>query len=119
MIVSCKIGRVHWSRQHAWRTPPGSAEASNGDRRQSRDTHRASNRVKRGGSWNNQPENCRVANRNRNRPENTNSNLGFRVCLAHSSMMAETIVGHRVFLLPVSTGTNTAARRVRHPGGGW
>ncbi len=41
-----------------------------------------SNRVKRGGSWNNDARNCRVANRNNNSPENTNNNNGFRVALA-------------------------------------
>ena len=35
--------------------------------------------VLRGGSWNNNPQNCRVANRNRNTPTNTNNNNGFRV----------------------------------------
>ncbi|MEZ4775988.1 MAG: hypothetical protein R3D00_22610 [Bacteroidia bacterium] len=33
----------------------------------------------RGGSWNNNSENCRVANRNNNTPENRNNNNGFRV----------------------------------------
>lgn len=41
-----------------------------------------SNRVNRGGSWNNNPSNCRVANRNNNTPDNRNNNLGFRVALA-------------------------------------
>ncbi len=35
--------------------------------------------VCRGGSWNNNSRNCRVANRNRNNPDNRNNNLGFRV----------------------------------------
>ena len=39
------------------------------------------NRVIRGGSWNNNANNCRVANRNNNNPDNDNNNLGFRVCL--------------------------------------
>jgi len=43
---------------------------------------RASNRVIRGGSWNNNARNCRPANRNRNTPENRNNNLGFRVAAA-------------------------------------
>ena len=43
---------------------------------------RASNRVNRGGSWNNNARNCRAANRNRNTPSNRNNNLGFRVALA-------------------------------------
>jgi hypothetical protein len=38
-----------------------------------------SNRVNRGGSWNNEPRNCRSANRNRNEPDNRRNNLGFRV----------------------------------------
>ncbi|WP_146033010.1 SUMF1/EgtB/PvdO family nonheme iron enzyme [Geothermobacter hydrogeniphilus] len=40
-----------------------------------------SNRVNRGGSWNNNPGNLRSANRNRNRPGNRNNNLGFRLAL--------------------------------------
>ncbi|WP_306296791.1 SUMF1/EgtB/PvdO family nonheme iron enzyme [Candidatus Entotheonella palauensis] len=32
----------------------------------------------RGGSWNNDAENLRAANRNRNAPEDRNDNLGFR-----------------------------------------
>jgi hypothetical protein len=37
--------------------------------------------VMRGGSWNNNPNRLRSANRNRNTPDNRNNNLGFR--LAH------------------------------------
>ncbi|MEI6150263.1 MAG: SUMF1/EgtB/PvdO family nonheme iron enzyme [bacterium] len=37
-----------------------------------------SNRVIRGGSWNNNANNCRVANRNNNWPDNRNNNIGFR-----------------------------------------
>ena len=40
---------------------------------------RGSNRVKRGGSWNNDARNVRVANRNNNDPGNRNNNLGFRL----------------------------------------
>jgi hypothetical protein len=36
-------------------------------------------RVLRGGSWNNNPQNLRAANRNRNTPDNRNNNNGFRV----------------------------------------
>ncbi|MBL0355120.1 MAG: SUMF1/EgtB/PvdO family nonheme iron enzyme [Dechloromonas sp.] len=37
-------------------------------------------RVLRGGAWNNNPRNCRAANRNDNNPDNRNNNIGFRVC---------------------------------------
>lgn len=37
--------------------------------------------MNRGGSWNNNATNCRVANRNNNSPSNTNNNLGFRLAL--------------------------------------
>ncbi|MCC7164344.1 MAG: SUMF1/EgtB/PvdO family nonheme iron enzyme [Anaerolineae bacterium] len=33
----------------------------------------------RGGSFNNQADNARCANRNRNQPDNRNNNIGFRV----------------------------------------
>jgi len=35
--------------------------------------------VLRGGSWNNNPRNCRSANRNNNDPTKRNDNNGFRV----------------------------------------
>lgn len=38
-----------------------------------------SNRVLRGGSWNNNAQNCRSANRNNNNPDNRNNNIGFRL----------------------------------------
>ena len=37
----------------------------------------------RGGSWNNNWNNVRAANRNNNNPDNTNNNIGFR-CVAAS-----------------------------------
>ncbi|HMV49657.1 MAG TPA: SUMF1/EgtB/PvdO family nonheme iron enzyme, partial [Blastocatellia bacterium] len=39
-------------------------------------------RVLRGGSWNNNGNNSRSANRNRNTPDNINNNLGFRLVSA-------------------------------------
>jgi formylglycine-generating enzyme required for sulfatase activity len=35
--------------------------------------------VLRGGSWNNNPQNLRSANRNHNPPGNRNNNVGFRL----------------------------------------
>ena len=40
--------------------------------------HSDSNRVNRGGSWNNTGDNLRAANRNNNSPGNRNNNLGVR-----------------------------------------
>ena len=40
---------------------------------------RPDDRVLRGGSWNNRPNNTRSAKRNRNNPDNRNNNTGFRV----------------------------------------
>ncbi|MFZ5919062.1 MAG: hypothetical protein ACOYZ7_19180 [Chloroflexota bacterium] len=37
----------------------------------------------RGGSWNNNRNNARCANRNRNNPNNWNNNLGLRVAVSH------------------------------------
>ena len=38
----------------------------------------AENKVLRGGGWNNNWNNVRVANRNNNNPDNRNNNIGFR-----------------------------------------
>ncbi|MCL2845826.1 MAG: hypothetical protein FWE23_10340 [Chitinivibrionia bacterium] len=43
----------------------------------------------RGGSWNNNAENCRVANRNNNNPENRWNNNGFRVVFPATQKKAE------------------------------
>mgnify|MGYP000687017478 CR=1 FL=1 len=47
---------------------------------------KGSNRVLRGGSWNNNPRNARAANRNNNSVGNRNNNKGFR--LAQSACRA-------------------------------
>ena len=39
-------------------------------------------RVVRGGSWNNNQDNARAANRNNRHPDNRNDNNGFRVVCA-------------------------------------
>ena len=49
-----------------------------------------SNRVKRGGSWNNNADNCTSSNRNNNNPSNENNNNGFRLV----STMSEQAVFH-------------------------
>ncbi|HAJ59446.1 MAG TPA: hypothetical protein DCP31_09410 [Cyanobacteria bacterium UBA8543] len=43
----------------------------------------------RGGSWNNNPRNCRCAYRNRNTPDNRNNNIGFRVVISPVSTLLE------------------------------
>jgi formylglycine-generating enzyme required for sulfatase activity len=42
--------------------------------------------VNRGGSWNNDAQNCRVSNRNNNDPTNRNNNLGFRLARSSKSI---------------------------------
>ncbi len=42
---------------------------------------KGSNRVNRGGSWDNDAANCRMANRNTNQPTNRTTNNGFRLAL--------------------------------------
>ncbi len=42
---------------------------------------KGSNRVNRGGSWNNVAANCRTANRNTNEPTNRTNDNGFRLAL--------------------------------------
>ena len=48
-----------------------------------------SNRVQRGGSWNNNAQNCRSANRNNNNPSNRNNNNGFRLCCSAAPQDSE------------------------------
>ena len=48
----------------------------------------------RGGSWNNNPRNCRSAYRNHNQPDNANNNVGFRVvCLPQHPSPSEPLEG--------------------------
>lgn len=63
-----------------------------------------SNRVKRGGSWNNNARNCRSANRNNNNPDNRNNNNGFRPA---STMRGQDTQGPiRNGPRPANAGTN-------------
>lgn len=50
--------------------------------------HMASNRVLRGGSWNNNARNVRAACRNHNSPDNRNDNIGFRLVRAQKGIGA-------------------------------
>ncbi|MCC7224583.1 MAG: hypothetical protein IT273_12720 [Chitinophagales bacterium] len=43
----------------------------------------------RGGSWNNNAVNCRLANRNNNTPANHNNNYGFRLALPSSTKQTD------------------------------
>lgn len=43
-------------------------------------------RVLRGGSYNNNANNCRSANRNNNTPDNRNNNTGLRLVMAALSL---------------------------------
>jgi hypothetical protein len=47
-----------------------------------------SNRVNRGGNWNNNLNNARSANRNNNNPDNRNNNIGFRLSSSPPGPMA-------------------------------
>jgi formylglycine-generating enzyme required for sulfatase activity len=49
-------------------------------------------RAVRGGSWNNNQDNARCAIRNRNNPNNSNNNIGFRV-VSHIFLTASNITG--------------------------
>ncbi|MCB0088390.1 MAG: hypothetical protein KDE54_10790 [Caldilineaceae bacterium] len=57
----------------------------------------------RGGSWNNNPNNLRGANRNRNSPDNRNNNVGVRLVVVAShnfrpswpEMLAESCTARR------------------------
>ena len=43
-----------------------------------RDPNTDTNRLLRGGNWNNNSNNCRGSQRNNNNPNNANNNIGFR-----------------------------------------
>ena len=74
-----------------------------------------SNRVYRGGSWNNNADNCRVANRNDNHPDNRNNNQGFRAAFVPQ---IEGMAGwHRrtgLCSFPCESGINTGSPALLH-----
>jgi len=53
----------------------------------------------RGGSWNNNDNNCRAANRNNNNPTNCNNNYGFRVVVS-SAVLRPSPSGRSRFSVP-------------------
>ena len=65
--------------------------------------------MNRGGSWNNDASNCRVANRNNNTPTNTNNNLGFRVVLAAPAQRG----GRMSFIEPGYIPSRSSALRAK------
>jgi formylglycine-generating enzyme required for sulfatase activity len=75
-----------------------------------------SNRVIRGGNWNNNAHNCRSANRNNNWPGNRNNNIGFRLASSprrptarvHGLAPSAPVVTRAAIPRP-ATGTNSTA----------
>jgi len=66
----------------------------------------------RGGSWNNNPRNCRSAYRNHNQPGNANNNVSFRVvCLPQHPLLSEPLGGIPAGALE---GTRPAPEISRH-----
>ena len=53
-----------------------------------------SNRVNRGGSWNNNARNCRSSYRDNNTPDNRNNNLGHRLVLSELRSLKKS--GHSI-----------------------
>lgn len=71
------------------------------------------NRWLRGGSWNNNANNARVSSRNRNNPDNSNNNNGFRVA-AHDFRISTSNAscGHRREPRPVSCLDRLAVHKI-------
>ncbi len=63
--------------------PPERTTTGGGER------SRASHRVNRGSSWNNNGTNCQAANRNANTPSNRNNNLGLRLARAPPELRSQ------------------------------
>jgi hypothetical protein len=61
---------------------------------------KVSNRVLRGGGWNNNTNNLQSWNRNNNNPNNTNNNNGFRCSNTHTIRMCKRDFTEYIFLSP-------------------
>ena len=96
------IGRGEWP---LFLTPCTSIEVMDAGQK-------GSERVVRGGSWNNNARNVRAAYRNTNDPDNRNNDLGFRLARAH--LPAGWPVADPAGIQPVIPGV---ARASRGPGG--
>jgi len=62
--------------------------------------------VIRGGSWNNEPDNVRSANRNRNTPTKRNDNIGFRCAQDACPMARVRIFMGKVRSVPLGVQTD-------------
>ncbi len=60
----------------------------------------STNRVLRGGNWNNNANNLRCSKRNNNNPNNTNNNNGFRCTNTHIARVCKRDFTERVLLSP-------------------
>ena len=74
-----------------------------------------SNRVLRGGSWNNNASNCRAANRNNNSPGNRNNNNGFRLALAQKTVSDDPLVNRESSCVSAKDTENEQCLIAKHP----
>jgi formylglycine-generating enzyme required for sulfatase activity len=66
-----------WHRNYQGAPTDGSGQLSSGG---------SSLQAQRGGAWNDNSDNCRLANRNNNEPGDRNNNIGFRVVVSTSTL---------------------------------
>ncbi|MEM9446976.1 MAG: SUMF1/EgtB/PvdO family nonheme iron enzyme [Cyanobacteria bacterium P01_E01_bin.6] len=74
--------------------------------------------AKRGGSWNNNPRNCRSACRNNNNPGDHNNNIGFRVVCEARALFSEWCCQYDRITVPELIGGNLSSvpREESRPG---
>ncbi|MGM9688374.1 MAG: hypothetical protein ACI3YD_04920 [Alloprevotella sp.] len=68
--------------------------------------------MNRGGSWNNEPRNCRSSNRNNNTPDNRNNNLGLRLALSELRTAKWADAHRRPVVNRLSSGMHTHSKPV-------